>query len=150
MTFLLDTIDSASNTQDKIDKNQRHAGNPMKPFNREKFLLFMLAGIFIWQAAIFSYGVIGCFQIGGKAACPELGDRYEATVNVMVATTLALLGAGAVASATQRPRSSDDDRDASASQLPLQLQQPSQESSSEALPQARHREQTPGRGGRKA
>ena len=80
----------------------------MKPFNREKFLLFMLAGIFIWQAAIFSYGVIGCFQKGGKAACPDLGDRYENTVNVMVATTLALLGAGAVASVSQKKASTSD------------------------------------------
>ena len=74
----------------------------MKPFNREKFLLFMLAGIFIWQAAVFTFGVISCFQNGGQAACPDLGDRYENTVNVMVATTLALLGAGAVASASQK------------------------------------------------
>jgi len=80
----------------------------MKPFNREKFLLFMLAGIFIWQAAIFSYGVIGCFQKGGKEACPNLGDRYENTVNVMVATTLALLGAGAVASVSQKKSSTSD------------------------------------------
>ena len=80
----------------------------MKPFNREKFLLYMLAGIFIWQAAIFTGGVIGCFQNGGKEACPDLGDRYENTVNVMVATTLALLGAGAVASASQKkPLASD-------------------------------------------
>lgn len=80
----------------------------MKPFNREKFLLFMLAGIFIWQAAIFSYGVIGCFRQGGRTACPDLGDRYENTVNVMVATTLALLGAGAVASASQKKTSASD------------------------------------------
>ena len=80
----------------------------MKPFNREKFLLYMLAGIFIWQAAVFTFGVIGCFQNGGKEACPDLGDRYENTVNVMVATTLALLGAGAVASASQKkPLASD-------------------------------------------
>ena len=80
----------------------------MKPFNREKFLLFMLAGIFTWQATIFTFGVIGCFQKGGKESCPDLGDRYENTVNVMVATTLALLGAGAVAGVTQRKPSDDD------------------------------------------
>ncbi len=99
----------------------------MKPFNREKFLLFMLAGIFIWQAALFTGGVIGCFRIGGKDACPNLGDRYENTVGIMVATTLALLGAGAVVN--QRQQSSASDRDASASPPPLQLQQPSPESS---------------------
>ena len=74
----------------------------MKPFNREKFLLFMLAGIFAWQAALFTFGTIGCFQQGGKEACPNLGDRYENTVGIMVATTLALLGAGAVAGVSQK------------------------------------------------
>ena len=69
----------------------------MKPFNREKFLLYMLAGIFAWQAALFTFGAVRCFGAGGKEACPNLGDRYENTVGIMVATTLALLGAGAVA-----------------------------------------------------
>ena len=63
----------------------------MKPFNRERFLFYLLGGIFIWQATIFSFAVWGCFAGGGLKACPELGKRYENTVNVMVATTLALL-----------------------------------------------------------
>ena len=121
----------------------------MKPFNREKFLLYMLAGIFVWQAALFTGGVIGCFRIGNKEACPNLGDRYENTVGIMVATTLALLGAGAVVN-QRRPSSSDDRDGSSASQPPLQLQQPSPESSSEVSPPAQGQEQKPGRGGRKA
>ena len=101
----------------------------MKPFNREKFLLFMLAGIFIWQAAIFTFGVIGCFQQGGKAACPDLGDRYENTVNIMVATTLALLGAGAVAGVNQQKSSKT-----SYSSLPSpQAQESAQESAQETV-----------------
>ena len=95
----------------------------MKPFNRERFLLYMLAGIFIWQAALFTGGVIGCFRSVGKDACPNLGDRYENTAGIMVATTLALLGAGAVA--TQRRPSSSDDPDASASPLPQRPLPPS-------------------------
>jgi hypothetical protein len=79
----------------------------MKPFNREKFLLYMLAGIFTWQAAVFTFGAISCFQIGEREACPNLGDRYENTVGIMVATTLALLGAGAV---TNQKKSSVSDR----------------------------------------
>ena len=79
----------------------------MRPFNREKFLLFMLAGIFTWQAALFTFGTISCFRTGGKEACPNLGDRYENTVAIMVATTLALLGAGAVAGVNQWKSSSD-------------------------------------------
>ena len=74
----------------------------MKPFDRERFLYTMLAGIFIWQAAIFSWGVYGCFKLGGLKSCPELGKRYENTVNVMVATTLALLTGGAVVSAKKK------------------------------------------------
>jgi hypothetical protein len=46
--------------------------------------------------------VYGCFKLGGLKACPELGKRYENTVNVMVATTLALLTGGAVVSATKK------------------------------------------------
>ena len=93
-----------------------------RPFNREKFLLYLLAGIFTWQAALFTGGVIGCFRIGGKEACPNLGDRYENTVGIMVATTLALLGAGAVAGATQRKPSSSDPDEPSASQAQSQGQ----------------------------
>ena len=69
----------------------------MPAFNRERFLFWMLASIFAWQAAIFTAGVVGCFKLGGLDACPDLGKRYETTVNVMVATTLALLTGGAVA-----------------------------------------------------
>ena len=115
----------------------------MKPFDREKFLLYMLAGIFIWQAGIFTYGVIGCFRIGGKAACPELGERYEATVNVMVATTLALLGAGAVASATQRKASASDRDEASVLQRPEQPLPPPEPS---PLPDRSPRPKSPSEG----
>ena len=87
----------------------------MRPFNREKFLLYMLAGIFTWQASLFTFGVVKCFGTGGKGACPSIGDRYENTVGLMVATTLALLGAGAVSGATQRNSSVSDP----ASPLPL-------------------------------
>ena len=91
----------------------------MKPFNREKFLLYMLAGIFIWQAVLFTGATIGCFRMGGKNACPNIGDRYDNTVGVMVATTLALLGAGAVVSVNQKKSASSDDRDE-----PLVLESP--------------------------
>lgn len=78
-----------------------------RPFNREKFLFAMLGGIFIWQAALFSVGVFACFKQGGLKACPELGQRYENTVNVMVATTLALLTGGAALGAIAKPADPD-------------------------------------------
>ncbi len=66
------------------------------PFNREKFLFRLLAGIFIWQAVIFTYGLTACLSLGGIKECPDIGERYENTVNVMVATTLALLGTSTI------------------------------------------------------
>ena len=58
---------------------------------KEKFLLYMLAGIFTFQASIFGAGFYMCSQNGGLQSCPDIGDRYEQTFNVMIATTLALL-----------------------------------------------------------
>ena len=80
----------------------------MQSFNREKFLFYLLTGIFIWQGLIFSLGAIGCFLNGGIDACPALGERYENTVNLMVATTLALLTTGVVSSAIKKPESQDN------------------------------------------
>ena len=76
----------------------------MKPFNRERFLYWMLAGIFVFEGLLFTAGFVACWRGGGLEACPALGDRYEATFNVMVATTLALLTGGAVATQlTKKP-----------------------------------------------
>ena len=83
----------------------------MRPFNREKFLFYLLAGIFIWQGLIFSLGAWGCFHAGGLQACPALGERYENTVNLMVATTLALLTTGVVSNAVKKPGSATDSDD---------------------------------------
>ena len=58
---------------------------------KEKFLLYMLAGIFTFQAGVFGMGLFYCAQHKGLESCPELGKRYEATFTVMIATTLALL-----------------------------------------------------------
>ena len=58
--------------------------------NPKSFLLKILATIFLVQAGIFTYGMVVCTRIGPEK-CPNLGDRYEKTFNVMIATTLALL-----------------------------------------------------------
>ena len=58
---------------------------------KERFLLYMLAGIFTFQAGVFGFGLYKCAENGGLQACPNLGERYEQTFNVMIATTLALL-----------------------------------------------------------
>ena len=58
--------------------------------NKERFLLYVLGGIFASQIALFSGATIWCMS-NDPTACPRLGERYEKTFNVMIATTLALL-----------------------------------------------------------
>ena len=58
---------------------------------KERFLLYMLAAIFTFQAGVFGAGLFYCAKHGGLESCPELGKRYEQTFNVMIATCLALL-----------------------------------------------------------
>ena len=88
------------------------------PFNREKFLFWMLAGIFIFEGLLFTAGFIACWRDGGLAACPALGDRYESTFSVMVATTLALLTGGAVVGITCLLYTSPSPRDRTRSRMP--------------------------------
>ena len=64
--------------------------------SKEKFLLYMLAGIFTFQAGMLGFGIYYCTNNGGIQECPEIGKRYEQTFNVMIATTLALLTGSAI------------------------------------------------------
>ena len=61
--------------------------------SERRFLLWLLSGIFIFQASTFGVGLFYCAKHGGLESCPEIGSRYEATFSVMIATTLALLTA---------------------------------------------------------
>ena len=67
---------------------------------KERFLLYMLAGIFAFQGSLFTYAFYKCTTVRPELeitkVCPEIGDRYEATFNLMVATTLALLTGNAI------------------------------------------------------
>jgi hypothetical protein len=67
---------------------------------KEKFLLYMLAGIFTYQASIFAYGLWQCSKVTPSASiqdvCPEIGKRYDQTFTVMISTTLALLTGAAI------------------------------------------------------
>ena len=64
--------------------------------DKQSFLLKLLAGIFAFQAGVFGVGLYYCANNGGLKSCPRLGDRYEQTFNVMIATTLALLTGSAL------------------------------------------------------
>ena len=61
-----------------------------------RFLLWLLSGIFIFQAGVFGVGLFYCSKNGGLESCPDLGERYEQTFAVMIATTLALLTGSAL------------------------------------------------------
>ena len=41
-------------------------------------------------------GLFYCSKNGGIESCPNIGERYDQTFNVMVATTLALLTGSAL------------------------------------------------------
>jgi len=64
--------------------------------DKQKFLLKLLAGIFVFQACLFGAGFYYCTNNGGLTSCPKIGERYEQTFNVMIATTLALLTGSAL------------------------------------------------------
>ena len=67
---------------------------------REQFLLWTLASLLTWQAAIFSYGVHSCVSIGKEAmndVCPQLGDRFDTYVNTSLGAILGFL-AGSLSS----------------------------------------------------
>jgi hypothetical protein len=68
--------------------------------SKERFLLWMLASIFTYQASIFAFGVIKCSSVTPSESiqkvCPDLGKRYDNTFNVAIATVLALLTGSAL------------------------------------------------------
>jgi hypothetical protein len=62
--------------------------------SKERFLLWMLALIFTYQAGIFSFALYKCSTMQTEQisqVCPKLGERYDRTFSVMIATCLALL-----------------------------------------------------------
>ena len=69
--------------------------------DKERFLLYVLGGIFASQIGLFTGATIWCLNATGGQACPDLGDRYEKTFNVMIATTLALLTGASLSSTTK-------------------------------------------------
>lgn len=59
---------------------------------REAFLLYVLAGLLVWQAAIFSYGVHACARADNPSqVCPKLGDRFDNFVQTSLGAVLGLL-----------------------------------------------------------
>ena len=70
----------------------------MRPFRPQLFLYRALVGIFIVQGLILGFAVWRCAEIRPEDVnytlaqrCPALGDRFESTGNVAIATVLSLL-----------------------------------------------------------
>ena len=61
---------------------------------REKFLLTILSGIFIFQGLIFVQGFYYCSK--APELCPELGARYDSTFSSMTAAVIGLLAGSAM------------------------------------------------------
>tara|TARA_B100000073_G_scaffold206775_1_gene171551 strand:+ start:202 stop:423 length:222 start_codon:yes stop_codon:yes gene_type:complete len=60
----------------------------------KKFLLWLLAGVFLYQASLFTYAFHKCASVSPtisvREVCPEIGKRYEQTFSLMIATVLGL------------------------------------------------------------
>jgi hypothetical protein len=54
---------------------------------RERFLLYVFAGLLSWQAGLFTYAAFMCTP----ETCPQIGDRYETFVNTSLGAVLGLL-----------------------------------------------------------
>jgi len=67
---------------------------------RERFLLWMLAGLLTWQAGMFTYGVHLCSQVSPRQdvtkVCPNLGQRYDNFVQTTLGAVLGLLAGSAM------------------------------------------------------
>ena len=103
----------------------------MKPFNRERFLFYLLGAVLAVNAVFFGFGLFACSRSDDPSkTCPNIGSRFDNYSEKALAAVLGLIaGAGAI-TLTQRASSSDD-RDASASPRPQRPALPSQPSISE-------------------
>ena len=66
---------------------------------RERFLLWVFAGLLSWQAALLTVAAVGCSKMSAQQiqlACSRLGDRYEMFVNASLGAVLGLLAGQAV------------------------------------------------------
>ena len=61
---------------------------------RERFLLWMLSGIFLFQAGIFIQGFVYCSR--APELCTDVGIRYDKTFSAMTAGVMGLLAGNAL------------------------------------------------------
>ena len=62
--------------------------------SRERFLLTILSGIFLFQAGIFLFGFHTCTK--RPELCPDLGTRFDQTFQSMTSAVIGLLAGSAM------------------------------------------------------
>ena len=70
----------------------------MKPFNRERFLFYLLGAVLAVNALFFGFGLFVCSHSGDPASnCPNIGARFDNYSEKALAAVLGLIaGAGAI------------------------------------------------------
>ena len=101
----------------------------MKPFNRERFLFYLLGSVLAVNAVFFGVGLFACSRTDDPTkTCPDIGARFDNYSEKALAAVLGLIaGAGAITLTQRRPSSSDDRDESLASQLPQPPLPPSPE-----------------------
>ena len=69
----------------------------MRPFNRERFLFWLLAVVLGYQALFFGFALYRCGMLAtGKGnPCPEIGKRFDSFSDRTLAAVLGLIAGGA-------------------------------------------------------
>ena len=68
--------------------------------SRDRFLLWMLAGLLAWQAGLFTYGTVMCANVKApntvREVCPDLAENYSKFVQTSLGAVLGLLAGSAI------------------------------------------------------
>ena len=77
----------------------------MKPFNRERFLFYLLGAVMGVNALFFAYGLFACSRSEQPhLICPNIGSRFDNYSEKALAAVLGLIaGAGAVTLSQKKP-----------------------------------------------
>ena len=111
----------------------------MRPFNRERFLFFLLSAVMGINALFFAYGLFACSRSEQPhLVCPNLGERFDSYSEKALAAVLGLIAGASAITLTQRPASSGGDRDGP---LVLPPPQPPSPPSREETPAASRKRQ---------
>ena len=70
----------------------------MKPFNRERFLFYLLGAVLSVNALFFGFGLFACSRSNDPVnTCPNIGARFDNYSEKALAAVLGLIaGAGAI------------------------------------------------------